>query len=184
VAHAESFDQKTQERVSEGMQRFLEGLIGYLRPGIPLEIREAFKRFDLSLRAIRDLSEKPFEERVGWLHQWHVQLFQGDEPVGYVLVGGNETPDHVQGVFLSSLAEEVDKAIKTLDSQEVPGDGNPEVNLLVAPSHQLHMLWIRRPDRQIIALETDLKQEQPYDEEQILTRLREIPPIVGLGPRG
>lgn len=183
MAHAESFNRNTLEWIAAGMQGFLEGLVDYLRPGIPLEIREAFKRFDLSLEAIRDLSEKPLEERVSWPHQWHVQLFQGDRPVGYVLVRGDETPIHVQGVFLSSLAEEIDQAIQTFDTQEVPEDGNPEVNLLVAPSHQLHMLWIRRPDRQIMALESDLKREEPYEEEQILTLLREIPPIVGLGPR-
>lgn len=184
MARAESLTQNTLERIAGEMQRFLEGLSDYLRPGIPLEIREAFKRFELDLQEIRDPSEKPLMERARWLHQWHVQLFQGNQPVGYVLVRGDETPVQVQGVFLASLAKEIDDAIQVLDSQEVPEDGNPEVNLLVAPSHQLHMLWIRRPDRQIVALETNLKREQPYDEEQILTRLRGIPPIVGLGPRG
>jgi hypothetical protein len=184
VAHAENLDQNTLERITAGMQRFLGGLIGYLRPGVPLEIREAFKRFDLSLQAINDPSDKTLEERVHWLRQWHVQLFQGDEPVGYVLVRGDKTPVRVQGVFLASLAKEIDEAIQTLDAEEAPGDGSSEVDLLVAPSHQLHMLWIRRPERQIVALETDLKQEQPYAEEQILTLLRQRPPIVGLGPRG
>lgn len=181
MAHAESFDEDTLKRISDGMQRFLQGLIQYLQPGIPLEIREAFKRFDLRLEAIRDPSQTPLAERVRWLHQWHLQLFQGNQPVGYVLVRGDQTPSQVQGVFLASLAKEIDDAIRTLDAEETPGDGNPEVNLLVAPSHRLHMLWVRRPERQIVALETDLKREQPYEEEQILARLRETPPIVGLG---
>lgn len=184
MAHAYSLSAETLRNISSEMQEFFEGLTDYLRPGVPLEIREAFKRFDLGLQAIHDLSGTPLAERVRWLHQWHIQLYQGDEPVGYVLVRGDETPDHVEGVFLSSLAQEIDEAIQRLDTQEVPGDGNPEVNLLVAPSHQLHMLWVRRSNLQIMALETELKRVEPYEEEQILTLLREKPPIVGLRPRG
>ena len=180
MARAESFPEPVLESIAAQAQHCLGSLSRTLKPSVDIELREAFKVFNISLAAIQDPSEKALADRVTWHRQWHVQLFQGDLPVGYALLGGEEEPVELQGVFISSLAQAVDDAIQRIDRQELPEDGNPEVDLLIAPSHHLRMLWIQRTGRPIMALETELKREEPYEAEEILSRLREIPPIVGI----
>jgi hypothetical protein len=180
MAHAIQLSREVLTRLAAAMPGFLEGLGGSLQPGISLQLRETFKVFLLDLEAIRDPAQKPFAERATWARQWHLQLFQGERPVGYVLAAGDDAaPSTVEAVFLADLATAIDHAVQRIDAEE-PGGEDPEVCLLFAPSHHLHMLWIRRAERQIVALATELERDELYSEEEILAHLRAIPPIAGL----
>jgi hypothetical protein len=180
MARAEHLTREQLEAIAAGMAGFLPGVADALQPEIPLELREAFKVFDLNLDAIRDTTDRPFAERATWSRRWHVQIFQGEDPVGYVLVGGNDAPTEVLGVFVSSLAQEVDTAAQTIDAEAPQEDDGSQVGLVVAPSHHAHMLWIQRQDHGFVAL-GEVERHLPFSGEEILDRLRSTPPILGLG---
>jgi hypothetical protein len=181
MARAEHLTREQLEAIAAGMAGFLPGVADALQPEVPLELREAFKVFDLSLDAIRDTTDKPFAERTTWSRRWHVQIFQGENPVGYVLVGGNDAPTEVLGVFVSSLAQAVDTAAQRIDAEAPEEDDGWQVGLVVAPSHHTHLLWIQRHDHRLVALDDDVERTLAFSGEEILDRLRSTPPIVGLG---
>lgn len=181
MARAEHLTREQLETIAAGMAGFLPGVADALQPEVPLELREAFKVFDLSLDAIRDTTDKPFAERTTWSRRWHVQLFQGENPVGYVLVAGNDTPAEVLGVFVSSLAQDIDTAAQEIDADSPQEDDGWQVGLVIAPSHHVHVLWLQRHEHRLIGLDDDVEGTFRVSGEEILNRLRSTPPIVGLG---
>jgi hypothetical protein len=167
--------------------RYLAGQVGEklgaesaaaLAKGVKVEIAETFEVWFLGRTAIK----QPYARLSALAHRtgyWHHQIKHNGKAKEYVLsrtFGPGVRDWEIRAVMSSSvLPEEIDKAIRWIDKQEVKGD--PLACLLSIPAYHMTAFWLRgeKADKIVIVDQPDafehLKKKRLYGEQEFLTLL-------------
>jgi hypothetical protein len=145
--------------------------------GVEMELAETFPIWFLGYTATSTPHVRLAElaQRTGY---WHHQIWHNKQAKEYALsrtFGPGARDWEILAIMSSPLANEIEKAIKWIDAQNVEGD--PPACLLSIPAYHMTAFWLRgKSDDKIVVVDQPksfklLKKEHLYEEHVFLTRL-------------
>lgn len=188
MAHAKELPEEVSKRIAADIGRRLPLLmdISLLSPPT-IELGETFEVWMLGRDKIMGRGKEIRSMAQNTARLYH-QIFLGGKPGAFARSKQNTTePDQwqVAAVFLSPLAENIDKAIAWVDNNV---QNDPLVVLLDVPSYFLHALWLMDNSNDFFLLASfppqynDFQYSRLYNSQDFLNLLRRRNPIIGRIP--